>query len=118
MGSDNGSKFINKDVKRIRNKISAITATNIYNTMIKPHLEFGSTIVYTCCNETQMERLQKLQNKGMRSILKCNIYIPIEKNAECAEMDELKRSLQMNTLQFIQKMKTGDGPKYLTVQLR
>ena len=46
--------------------------------MIKPHFEFGSAIIYTCCNGTQMERLQKLQNKGMRSILKCNIYPPIE----------------------------------------
>ena len=55
--------------KRIRSKISAITAINIHNTTIKPHFEFGSTIIYTCCNGTQMERLQKLQNKGgMRSI--------------------------------------------------
>ena len=30
----------------------------------------------------------------------------------------VKKRLEMNTLQFIQKIKTGDGFKYLTEQLR
>ena len=34
-------------LKRIKNKISTMTAINIYNTMIKPHFELGSTILYT-----------------------------------------------------------------------
>ena len=30
----------------------------------------------------------------------------------------VKQGLQMNTIQFIQKIKTGDGPKYLIEQIR
>lgn len=62
--------------KRIRNKVSTLTAITIYNTIIKPHFEYGSTILYTCCNKQQISRLQKLQNKSMRAILKCNRYTP------------------------------------------
>ena len=32
-------------LKPISNKISIMTAINIYNTMIKSHFEFGSTIL-------------------------------------------------------------------------
>ena len=64
-------------LKRIRNKIS-MTAINIYNTVIKPYFEFGSSILYTCRSTTQIERLQKLQNKVVRSILKYNKYTPIQ----------------------------------------
>ena len=54
-----------------------MTAINIYNTMMNTHFEFGSTILYTCCQTTQIEILQKLQNNAMRSILKYNRYPPI-----------------------------------------
>ena len=37
--------------KRIRNKKSIIISMNIYNTIIKSHFEFGSTILHTCCSD-------------------------------------------------------------------
>ena len=40
-------------LKRIRNSISIMTAINVYNTMIKPHFEVGSTTLYACCSTTQ-----------------------------------------------------------------
>ena len=46
-----------------------LTPINVYNTMLKPHFEYGSTILYRCCPEQQLTRLQKVQNKMMRSIL-------------------------------------------------
>lgn len=103
--------------KRVRNKISQITAIHMYNTMIKPHFEFGSTILYTCCSTTQIERLQKLQNKAMRSILKCNIYTPIRLMLDTLKWLNIHQRLELNTLQFIHKMKIGNAPEYLTEQL-
>ena len=50
--------------KCIRNKMSIITSIKIYNTIIKPHFEFGSTILYSCRSDQQIIRLQKLQNKA------------------------------------------------------
>ena len=48
----------------------------MYNTMLKTHFEYGSTILYTCCTEQQLTRLQKLQNKAIRSILQLNRFTP------------------------------------------
>ena len=60
--------------KRLRNKVSMLTSINIYNTMLKPHFEYGSMILYICCTEQQLTRLQKLHNKAMRSILQLNRF--------------------------------------------
>ena len=61
--------------RRIGSKVNTLTAINIYNAIVKRHFEYDSTIVYTCCNDSHIQRLQKLQNKAMILILKCNKYI-------------------------------------------
>lgn len=105
-------------LKRIRNKISMLTAINIYNTIIKPHFEFGSTILYTCCTKTQIERLQKLQNKAMRSLLKCNRYTSIQFMLESLKWLNIQQRLKFNTIYFIQKMKIGCAPEYMLDEIR
>ena len=62
----------NRFFKRLRKNTNVLTAINMYKTMIKPHFEFGSTIMYSCCANQQIEKLQRLQNKAMRVILRCN----------------------------------------------
>ena len=63
--------------KRLRNKPSMLISTNIYNTMLKPNLEYGSTILYKYCTEQQLTILQKLWNKAMHSVLQLNRLNPI-----------------------------------------
>ena len=54
-----------------------LTLINIYyNTMLKPNFEYGTTILYTCCTEQQLTRLQKLHNKTVCSILQLNRFTP------------------------------------------
>lgn len=104
--------------KRIRNNISNMTAINIYNTIIQPHFEFGSTVIYTCCTESQIERLQKLQNKAMRAILKCNRYTPIQLMLDALKWLNIKQRLTLNTLKFVYKMKQGKAPEYLCQEIK
>ena len=54
--------------KRLRNKVSMLTSINIYNKMLKPHFEYGSTLLYTRCTEQQLKRLQ--------TILQLNRFTP------------------------------------------
>ena len=103
--------------RRIREKISVITAINIYNTIIKPHFEYGSTILYTCCTNTNIERLQKLQNKAMRVIIKCNRYTSIQYMLNTLKWFNIKQRLHLKTCIFIHKMKMGDAPQYLIEEL-
>lgn len=104
--------------KRIRNKINTINSINIYNTIVKPHFEYGSTILYTCCTKQQIERLQKLQNKAMRSILKCNRYTSTRSMLDALKWLNIYQRLEFNTLNFIQKLKSGNSAEYLTKQLQ
>ena len=82
--------------------------------MIKSHFKYGSTILYTCRSTTQIERLQKLQNKAMRSILKYNRYTPIQLTLDTLKWLNIQHRLVLNTLQFIQRMKMGKAPTYPT----
>lgn len=104
--------------KRLRNKVTILTAINIYNTMIKPHFEYGSTVLYTCCSLQQQARLQKLQNKAMRSILKCNRFTSIRYMLDALKWLDIKQRLQLNTICFIQKIKMGNAPECLLEQIR
>ena len=96
--------------KRIRNKIN-ITAINIYNGMIKPHFEFGSTIIYTYFTTQQLNRLQKLQNRAIRSIPKCNRYLPIDNMFNYLKWLNIRKRDEIYTLIFIYKIRTGDVPQ-------
>ena len=98
--------------------MSIITSINIYNTIIKPHFEFGSTILYSCCLDQQIIRLQKLQNKAMCVILKVNRLTSKSWMLDTLKWLNIRERLQVNTIYFIRKMKIGDAPDYLTEQLR
>lgn len=100
--------------KRIRNKICTLTAIKVFNTMIKPHFEYCSSILYSCCNQTHIERLQKLQNKAMRSILKCSRFTSVRLMLDALKWLNIFQRLKLNTLVAIFKMKYGKAPKYLT----
>ena len=95
--------------KRIRKNITVLTAINIYNTIIQPHFEFGSAILYNCCTETNINRLQKLQNKAMRTILRRNRYTSINTKLRTLKWLNIKQRLKLNTLKFICKMKEGSA---------
>ena len=91
---------------------------NIYNTIIKPHFEFGSTVLYSCSSGQQIIRLQKFQNKEMRAILNVNRLTSTSWLLDTLKWLNIRERLQVNTIYFIHKTKIGDAPDYLTEQLR
>ena len=105
-------------LRSLRNKMDTFTAIQIYNTMIKPHFEYCSTIIYTCCNQNQKNRLQKLQNKCMRIILKYSRETPINFMLETLLWLNIEEKLKLNTLINIFKIKQNMAPKYLTENIR
>ena len=76
--------------------MSTIISINIYNTIIKPHFEFRSTILYSCCSGQQIIRLQKLQNKAMRAILKVNRLISTSWMLDKLKWLNIRKRLQVN----------------------
>ena len=66
----------------------------------------------------QIKRLQKLQNKELRAIPKVNRLTSTRWTLDTLKWLNGKERLQVNTTCFIQKLKIGDAPDYLTEQLR
>ncbi|KAJ8969745.1 hypothetical protein NQ317_009579 [Molorchus minor] len=64
-------------LSRIAKPLSMHIKILLYNTIIAPHFEFCSVILFNI-NQNEMQTLQKIQNRAMRCILKCNRYTPIE----------------------------------------
>lgn len=114
------TKKISKKIgflRRIRKNITTMCAINIYNTIIKPHFEFCSTILYMG-NIESIRRLQILQNKAMRSILNCGYYTSIEWMLSCLRWMSINQRIVYNAILFVFKMKHKMVPEYLSSNLQ
>lgn len=98
--------------RRIRKNVTPMCAVHIYNTMIKPHFEYCSTMLIVC-NEGMFHRMQMLQNKGMRTILYCSRYTPVRDMLNTLEWMNVKQRVIYGVLVFIFKIKNNILPKYL-----
>lgn len=88
----------------------------IYNSIILPHLNYCSTILFFL-NQNEMTRLQKMQNRAMRIILQCSRLTPIAQMLQTLQWLPVKKLLEYQTLIFIFKVKIGHSPVYLQNKL-
>ena len=66
----------------------------------------------------KITKMQKLQNKAMNIISKCDRYTYINVMLYDFKWMNVKQTLQSNTLMFISKMKKRDAPKYLREHIK
>ncbi|KAJ8951287.1 hypothetical protein NQ318_008190, partial [Aromia moschata] len=71
---DNNLTF--KEHLTIANSLSIMTCITVYKSIIQPHFDYCATILYML-DKNSISALQKLQNRGMRIILRCNKYTPL-----------------------------------------
>lgn len=102
---------------RISRKLAIETKIIIYKTIIAPHLDYCSTILYLM-NDEQMNKLQKIQNRAMRIILKMNRYTNRKFMLETLQWQSVKQRLTFNTLIMIHKINNDLTPKYLKENLK
>lgn len=122
---DNDLKF-NKNIdyicKKVAKKIGVLcrvswylsikTRKLVYNTIILPHFCYCSTVLYLA-NQESIGRLQKLQNRAMRTILGCNRYTRVDDMLETLGWLNIQQFLEYNVLVFIHKIRLGEEPEYL-----
>lgn len=99
-------------LNRLRNKIGVQQKICIYKTIIAPHFDYCASINFTC-NEGQIHRLQLLQNRAMRAIMKVNRYTSVRLMLDTLEWLSVRQRLALLTLKLIHKMCTGQAPEYL-----
>lgn len=103
--------------RRIRNKLSVGTSIKIFNSIVKPHFEFCSTIMLMFNNE-MVNRLQILQNKAMRIILKKNRFVSKSVLLKSLNWLNVDQRIKFNVLIFVFKIINGHLPNYLMEKLK
>lgn len=99
-------------LRRVNKFISRRAALTIYNTIVLPHFTYCATILFICCNE-DLNRLQKLQNIGMRVLLKMNRFTSIQFMLNKLGWLNIRQFLDFSVMVFIYKVKTNMLPSYL-----
>lgn len=92
------------------------TKTIIYQTIIAPYFEYCSSVLFLC-NQGDMEKLQKLQNRAMRFIIGCSRYTPINDMLHELQWLNVTQKTNFNTMMLVFKMKMGCLPDYLSSNL-
>lgn len=84
----------------------------VYNSIIKPHFEFSATILFQAF-QGDVFRLQVIQNKAMRCILKCRKIVPIRVMLSVLNWLSVDDNNMLLAMVFIFKIMNGLLPSYL-----
>lgn len=96
---------------RISLHLSMYARLTVYRTIIQPHFEYCSSLLYlmdlNCING-----LQKLQNRGMRLVLRVNRYTPVRDMLSTLDWQNVANRLYYLTMVFLFKLSKGLLPSY------
>lgn len=109
------SKNINL-LSRLAPSLTQWSKITVYNTLILPHLTFGSSVLYLI-NRNELNRLQKLQNRAMRIILNVPKDTPIKTMLRSLDWLSVEYYIEYQSMILIYKMRNSLTPKYLTDKL-
>lgn len=100
-------------LKRLTNRLTYDTRKTIYHSIIAPNFEYCSTI-YNACTKEQISHIQLIQNRAMRTILKCDYLTSREFMLRALNWLSIDQKIKLNTLITIFKIKNGLLPIYLS----
>lgn len=103
-------------LSRIRNRVNRETSLLLYKSLIAPHYDFCSTILFML-NESNLHSLQKLQNRAMRVILKRPRDSSVTQMLNETGLLTVKQRIHYNMLVFIYRAINELLPPYITSQL-
>ena len=102
-------------LRRARQFIDQSTALTLYNTMVQPHFEYCSTI-WMKPNSSQIKRLQILQNRALRIVLKVDYHHNRKDLYQRLEVDCLNAKLKKDLVIIIYKILNDLFPEFLSSQ--
>lgn len=96
---------------RISYNLSAESRITVYNSIIQPHFDYCASVLFLF-SDNKISQLQKLQNKGMRTILKTNRFTPIALMLNSLQWLTVKQRIFLRTMMFIFKILNDLAPPY------
>lgn len=91
--------------------ISLKTRLTIYNSIVLPHFIYSASII-SMATQGELNRLQVLQNRGMRTILQCNRYAHVDNMLQKLNWIDIRKLVKVQVLTFIHKIRIGLHPDY------
>lgn len=98
---------------RTRRNLNFLSAVNIYKTIVSPHFDYCASILFAS-SEGDIDRLQKLQNRAMRVILKVSRYTSVKLMLETLAFMSVRQRIYYNSLIIVYKVKYHLMPSYLS----
>ena len=99
-------------LRRIKPFVPHSSLVTIYNTMFLPHLDYGM-LVWSNCGESNLNKLQKLQNTAMRIILGAPFRTHIKDMLKSLGFVDVRNRISYVTGCMMYKMINGMTPSYL-----
>jgi hypothetical protein len=99
-------------LRRLSTKLDDHTRKMFFNSLILPHIDYCSSYLLLM-DETKFQRLQRLINKAMRTVLHCDPYVGVDEL--CAKLGVLKirERIELNCLRFFNKLLMRGEPRRL-----
>lgn len=98
--------------RRIDDKLNAFTKIVLYKSIVAPHFDYCSSILFSL-SESRIKELQKIQNKFMRNILKVNRMTSHKVMLDALCFQSVQQRLTSNVLKMLYKVENGLVPNYL-----
>ena len=100
-------------LSRLASNLTMGARISIYKAIIAPHFDYCSSLLFLS-NQSAFDRLQILQNRVMRTVLKCRKLTPISFMLEALDWLSVKQRVYATTLTFVYKLRRGLLPQYLS----
>lgn len=97
---------------RISKNLNFEDKITIYKTIIAPHFEYCPSFLFLC-NQTELKKLQKLQNRAMKLILRVNKRTETKLMLNTLNWMSVKQRIYYQSIIVIFKIKNGLLPEYL-----
>lgn len=104
-------------LSRLRNELNCQQKITIYKSIIEPHFTYCASIIFLL-TDNDFNRLQILQNKCMRTILKAKKDTHIKTMLNILNFTKIKDMVQMYTMIFIHKILNNLTPMYLREKIK
>lgn len=102
---------------RVSKNLTPSARLNVYRSIIAPHFEFCSSLLFAA-NKGQMDKMQKLQNRALRVILRCSRDTSIHVMLGKLQLMSVKQRIFVGTMKMIFKIKHGLVPEYLSGEVK
>lgn len=97
---------------RIGKDLSSFTKLLLYKSLIAPHVEYCITLLYGL-PKYKVTEIQKIQNRCIRTILKCNRFTPIKIMLSTTNLMSINQRVIFKSLLFIHRILKGLTPSLL-----